>query len=107
MQEIWIPSILGIIFKHKQKLAERREYFLDNNPLENLKKEIGLQIYNLRMENGFSRQDFADMVGISLNSLSSIENGDSMIKISTLFVIVNTLSLPLSSFFSLIEKRRL
>lgn len=79
---------------------------MDNNPLENLKNEIGLQIYNLRMENGFSRQDFADMVGISLNSLSSIENGDSMVKISTLFVIVNTLSLPLSSFFALIEKRR-
>lgn len=95
------------MFKHKQKLAERREYSMSNNPLENLKKEIGLQIYNLRMENGFSRQDFADMVGISLNSLSSIENGDSMVKISTLFVIVNTLSLPLSSFFALIEKRRL
>lgn len=94
------------MLKRKQKLAERREYSLSNNPLENLKKEIGLQIYNLRMENGFSRQDFADMVGISLNSLSSIENGDSMVKISTLFVIVNTLSLPLSSFFALIEKRR-
>lgn len=77
-----------------------------NDPLMYLKKEIGLQIYNLRIENGFSRQEFADMVGISLNSLSSIENGDSMIKITTLFVITNTLSLPLSSFFALIEKNK-
>lgn len=74
-----------------------------NDTLENLKRDIGLRIYTLRMENGFSRQEFADNVGISLNSLSSIENGSTMVKISTLLTITNTLSISLSTFFQLIE----
>jgi len=79
---------------------------LVKDTLDSLKRDIGLRVYTLRMENGFSRQEFADMVGISLNSLSSIENGASMVKVSTLFIITNTLSLPLSSFFSSVEEHR-
>ncbi|MDV6039292.1 helix-turn-helix transcriptional regulator [Bacillus sp. SM-B1] len=67
--------------------------------LEILKRDIGLEVYKIRQENGYSRQEFADMVGISLNSLASIENGDTMVKIGTLFQITNTLSLSMSSFF--------
>lgn len=73
---------------------------------ETLKEDIGLQIYKMREENGYSRQEFADMVDISLNSLSSIENGNTLVKISTLFVITNTLSLSLSSFFASVEEHR-
>ncbi|HDR7361518.1 TPA: helix-turn-helix transcriptional regulator [Bacillus toyonensis] len=73
---------------------------------ETLKEDIGLQIYKMREENGYSRQEFADMVNISLNSLSSIENGNTLVKISTLFVITNTLSLSLTSFFASVEKHR-
>lgn len=73
---------------------------------ETLKEDIGSQIYKMREENGYSRQEFADMVDISLNSLSSIENGKTLVKISTLFVITNTLSLSLSSFFASVEEHR-
>ena len=73
---------------------------------ETLKKDIGSRIYKMREENGYSRQEFADMVDISLNSLSSIENGNTLVKISTLFVITNTLSLSLSSFFESVEEHR-
>ncbi|MDA1647682.1 helix-turn-helix domain-containing protein [Bacillus cereus group sp. MYBK163-2] len=73
---------------------------------ETLKEDIGLQIYKMREENGYSRQEFADMVDISLNSLSSIENGNTLVKISTLYVITNTLSISLSYFFKLLEEKR-
>ena len=71
-----------------------------------LQEDIGLQIYKMREENGYSRQEFAEMVEISLNSLSSIENGKTLVKISTLFLITNTLSLSLSSFFASVESHR-
>lgn len=77
---------------------------MGEDQLEVLKRDIGLQVYKMRQENGYSRQDFAGMVGISLNSLASIENGDTMIKISTLFLITNTLSLSISSFFASIDQ---
>jgi len=38
-----------------------------------IKQQIGNGIYELRNEEGYSRQEFADMAGISLNSLTSIE----------------------------------
>lgn len=82
------------------------ELFLSKDHFGSLKEDIGLQIYKLREENGYSRQEFADMVGLSLNSLSSIENGNTLIKISTLLVITNTLSLSLSSFFASIEEHQ-
>lgn len=79
---------------------------LDKLKEENLKKlrvKVGLGIYNLRNEQGFSRQEFADMAEISLNSLSSIENGKSLIKIDTLQNLLNSLSIKLNDFFREIE----
>lgn len=76
---------------------------MNKDQIDTLKKDIGLLIYKIRNENGYSRQEFAELVGISLNSLASIENGDTMVKINTLFQITNTLSLSLSSFFEKID----
>lgn len=67
--------------------------------MDDLKIKIGKGIYDLRNDEGFSRQEFADIAGISLNSLSSIENGQSLIKINTLQDLLNGLSLKISDFF--------
>ncbi len=64
-----------------------------------LKIKIGKGIYDLRNNEGFSRQEFADIAGISLNSLASIENGQSLIKIDTLQNLLDGLSLKISDFF--------
>lgn len=68
-----------------------------------LKHKIGNGVYKLRNNEGYSRQDFADMANISLNSLTSIENGKSLVKIDTLIEILSTLSIPLSDFFEDLE----
>lgn len=71
--------------------------------MDDLKIKIGKGIYDLRNDEGFSRQEFADIAGISLNSLSSIENGQSLIKINTLQDLLNGLSLKISDFFTSIS----
>ncbi len=71
--------------------------------MDDLKIKIGKGIYDLRNDEGFSRQEFADIAGISLNSLTSIENGQSLIKINTLQDLLNGLSLKISDFFTSIS----
>ena len=68
-----------------------------------LKQKIGNGIYKLRNEEGYSRQEFADMANISLNSLTSIENGKSLVKIDTLQEILSNVSIPMSRFFEEID----
>lgn len=65
-----------------------------------LQQKIGRHIYELRNKEGFSREDFADLANISLNSLASIENGKSLVKLDTLQEILGVLSLSLNSFFA-------
>jgi len=71
--------------------------------VESLKSKIGIGIYQLRNEEGYSRQEFADMAGISLNSYSNIENGQSLIKLDTLQTLLDSLYLKMSDFFYKIE----
>ena len=71
--------------------------------MESLKSKIGIGIYQLRNEEGYSRQEFADMAGISLNSYSNIENGQSLIKLDTLQTLLDSLYLKMSDFFYKIE----
>lgn len=65
-----------------------------------LKQKIGKGLYDLRNEEGYSRQEFSDMAEISLNSYSSIENGQSLIKLSNLNTLLTALSINMSQFFA-------
>lgn len=49
-----------------------------------LRKTIGLSLYQTRINAGLSRQNVVDSVHISLNALSDIENGKSLVKLDTL-----------------------
>lgn len=68
-----------------------------------LKKEIGNGLYQLRNVEGYSRQDFSEKAGISLNSYSNIENGKSLIKLDNLDNLLSDLSITLSDFFVTIK----
>lgn len=69
-----------------------------------LKQEIGIAIQKNRELNGFTRNDFLNYINISLNSLASIENGKSLVKIDTLVEITNALGISLSEFFESINR---
>lgn len=69
----------------------------------NLKEKIGRCVYTKREDNGYSRNEFLDLINISLNSLSLIENGDTLVKLDTLIEITNALGISLESFFGSLE----
>ncbi|PGU46915.1 hypothetical protein COD91_06855 [Bacillus cereus] len=70
------------------------------------KKVIGLTLNDLRGDEGsYSRDDFAEFAGISLNAYVNIENGNSLIKIDTLHNLLSELSLPLSVFFRRVKAK--
>ncbi|WP_438297885.1 helix-turn-helix domain-containing protein [Sporosarcina sp. FA15] len=71
-----------------------------------IKQIIGLCLFELRNEEGFSRVDFASQAGISLNAYSNIENGNSLIKLDTLEHLLATLSIPMSEFFGKIDIKK-
>ncbi|EOQ17204.1 MULTISPECIES: helix-turn-helix domain-containing protein [Bacteria] len=70
-----------------------------------IKKFIALTLFDLRNDEGYNRENFAELAGISLNAYASIENGKSLIKIDTLHTLLSELSLPLSVFFRRVEAK--
>ncbi|MEH7526702.1 helix-turn-helix transcriptional regulator [Bacillus sp. JJ1503] len=71
-----------------------------------IKHVIGHCLYELRNNEGFSRNEFASLAGISLNAYSSIENGQSLIKLDTLDHLLTTLSIPMSEFFKQVDNKK-
>ena len=51
---------------------------------ENIDRQIGERIKQLRMENGFTRAELGDLVGLSLSGLAKIERGERTLTIQNL-----------------------
>lgn len=50
-----------------------------------LKKKLSLILYEYRIENDISRKELASVLGLSLNTITSIENGKSIPSLETLY----------------------
>lgn len=64
----------------------------------NIKGQYGEALYQLRIDKHRSRQDVVNHNEISLNALSSIENGQSLVRIDTLTMLLTYYSTSLSDF---------
>ena len=62
-------------------------------------EQLGKNIQNLRKQNGFSQEEFAEKIGIATNTLSSIERGFSFMTINTLDRISETLNVQPQELF--------
>ena len=64
-------------------------------------KKIGRRIRYYRKEKGFTQEVLADKAGISLSYISKIEaeNCDKAFSLDVLFIISETLDIPISKFF--------
>jgi len=63
------------------------------------KKEIGKQIKELRIKNGYTQEKLSEMISISQKALSSIELGKNFITSETLDKILSLFDLTLQEFF--------
>lgn len=68
---------------------------------------VGKRLRDLRTRRGFSLRALADRSGLSVNTLSLIENGKTSASVSTLQQLAQALSVPIAAFFEIepIEKR--
>ena len=60
---------------------------------------VGQQVRQLRMERGFSIRGLAEISGLSVNTLSLIENGKNSPSVSTLQRAAAALGVPITAFF--------
>ena len=67
-------------------------------------KTIGRRIRYYRKEKGLTQEALADKAGISLSYLSKIEaeNCDKAFSLDVLFIISETLDIPIGKFFELL-----
>jgi putative restriction endonuclease len=66
--------------------------------MEKLAARYGRGLYQLRINRGLSRQQVVDQNNISLNTLSSIENGTALIKLDTLQMLLDFYGLDMTRF---------
>lgn len=67
--------------------------------LENIRIDIGLRIKAKREKIGLSQEDLAVLSGLSVNTISLIENGDVWAKLDSIVKIVNTLKMKMVELF--------
>jgi transcriptional regulator with XRE-family HTH domain len=68
--------------------------------LENLKKQFGLRIRQIRDESDRTQEEFAEIVGISVDFLSLIERGRNAPSFSRLERMARGLSKPVAYLFT-------
>jgi transcriptional regulator with XRE-family HTH domain len=86
---------------------------LDQNP-HRLREErekvleiaIGREVRAHRRKASMTVADLAERTGLSIGMLSKIENGNTSPSLTTLQILANALSLPLTSFFRRFEENR-
>ena len=61
---------------------------------------IGKRIKRVRKEKGFTQQQFAEAVGISVNYLSDVERGKSSVRLEKLVTIINVLGCTADDLFA-------
>ena len=68
-------------------------------------KALGLRIRELRLQQGYSQESFADHCGVHRTFMGTIERGESNLSFSNLVKVANGQKLTLSQLLSEIEER--
>ena len=71
-----------------------------------LEVAIGREVRAYRRKQGFTVADLATLTGLSIGMLSKIENGNTSPSLTTLQLLANALSVPITSFFRRFEESR-
>jgi len=58
-------------------------------------KQLGALIHQARVQRGMSQKDLADLIGTYQKTISSVENGNSGVKLETMFTLLAALELDL------------
>jgi transcriptional regulator with XRE-family HTH domain len=69
-----------------------------------LLKALGQRIRELRTEQGYSQESFADRSGVHRTFMGTVERGESNLSFQNIYRIALSLGLPLSSLFEGLEK---
>jgi len=75
--------------------------------LNSLRKQFGLRVLQIRQDLGKSQEDFAEMVGMSVDFLSLIERGRNSPSFEKLESMAKALSVPVAFLFTFDSKSRL
>ncbi|MFW8594060.1 helix-turn-helix domain-containing protein [Cribrihabitans neustonicus] len=71
-----------------------------------LEVAIGREVRSFRRQQGITVADLANLTGLSIGMLSKIENGNTSPSLTTLQLLANALSVPITSFFRRFEESR-
>ena len=69
----------------------------DNQDMKNQLLAIGHRIRDLRSEQGFSQEAFADSCGINRSHMGEVERGESNVTFQTLLIITQKLDVSISA----------
>lgn len=72
----------------------------------NLEVAIGKEVKTLRQARGVTVKELAEQTGLSIGMLSKIENGMTSPSLTTLQLLANGLSVPITTFFRGFEEKR-
>jgi transcriptional regulator with XRE-family HTH domain len=67
--------------------------------MSNLKKQFGTLLKSYRKEKGLNQEQFAEKIGIAVQTLSGIENGHRFPSYSVLVKIAKVLDIPVYNLF--------
>ena len=73
---------------------------------KNLETAIGREVRNYRRQQKMTVADLAEKTGLSIGMLSKIENGNTSPSLTTLQILAETLSVPITAFFLRYEEAR-
>lgn len=98
----------------KQSISKQTIVNLNQNP-HRLREEhekvleiaIGREVRAHRKQKSMTVADLAERTGLSIGMLSKIENGNTSPSLTTLQILANALSLPITSFFRRFEESRM
>lgn len=79
-------------------MARKNDYILE------VDKFIGEKIYSLRLAKGLSRQQLAEVIGVTHQQLQKYEKGNNRISVGRLFLIAKSLSKEISYFYEGLER---
>jgi transcriptional regulator with XRE-family HTH domain len=84
--------------QNPHRLREDREKILEH--------AIGREVRAHRRQSSMTVADLAERTGLSIGMLSKIENGNTSPSLTTLQILANALSLPITAFFRRFEESR-
>lgn len=78
---------------------------VDENLAKPLLLALGQKIRELRVEQGFSQEAFADKCGVHRTFMGTVERGESNLSFSNIVRVATTLNVTLSTLFRDLETR--